>query len=413
MSKLKNLKAQRADFLNQAKALNSTENITDEIRNSVSDLTKKIENIDRDIHAEMKIVALESQQSSQNIDPELDKMYDKLNMTQVFMQLASGKKLDGVAAELHNEAVREANQVGIQLGRSNFALPQSFTAKKFKNQQNVGTDSAGGFNVATEVGSIIDYLQAALPFVELGATFFSGLQGNLSFPKDIEGSDVTVTTEVGAATDVEDTFGQIVLSPNRVPAYIEVTEQLMIQSSNSIDAWVNRHLGYKVAKAMHKKVITDLLADSDVNSVSLGTNGAALDWEKVVSFETAIANDNGAESLAWLLNPSLIGKLKTTEKASGYPVYLLGDNNLLNGYNYAKSTLLPNNLTKGDGTGLSAAVLGYWSDLYIAQWGGVQFLVNPFAKDTTGIIRVNAWTFMDSAVAKPGNFAVAKDIITA
>lgn len=413
MSKIKNLKAERIDLLNQAKALNSSESITDDIRAQVDSITNKIESIDKDIHREAKLMALESMNAGSQIAPELNRMYDKLDMSAVITDLSNGKKLDGVAAELSAEAQREAAQAGVKLTGS-FHLPQSYMHKKFSNAQTAGTGSEGGVNVQTDVRSIIDYLKASLPFIPLGATFFTDVTGNLSFPTvSDEGTDVTVTTENGSATDVEATFSSISLTPNRVPAYLEVSEQLLLQSSNSINDWINRHLGFKIGKAMHKKGITDLLADANVNAIANGTDGAALTWAKVVEFETAIGAANGMEELKWLANPSTIGKLKTTEKASGYPVYLMGDNRQLNGYDVVKSTLMPNNLTKGSGTALSALALGYWSDFYIAMWGGVSFLVNPFAKDTTGIVRVNAYTYMDTAIAQAKNFSVSKDIVTA
>jgi HK97 family phage major capsid protein len=411
MSRLKDLRAQRATLLTEAKALQNSDSLTDDLRGQIETKLNAIDSVDKDIKNEMKLLAFDSTSAQGQIDPEMDKMFNQLHLGKVFSALSNGQKLNGVAAELHEEAVREAQASGIAL-KGQFHLPQSYAHKRYQAAANVTTGSAGGLTVQTDVKSIIDYLQANLPFIQLGATMFTDVVGNLLFPRMVEGTDVTTGNETVAATDTEPTFGSFTLSPNRVPAFIEVTEQLMLQSSSSVNDWINKNLGYKVGKAMHAKIITDFLANSDVNAVSLGTDGAALDWAKVVEFETKIGEANGAEALKWLLNPTTIGKLKTTQKVSGQAVFLY-EKGLLNDYEVVKSTLLPKNLTKGAGTNLSAAILGYWSDLYIAQWGGVSFLVNPYAKDTTGIVRVNAYTYMDSDIAQPKNFAMAKDIVTA
>lgn len=85
------------------------------------------------------------------------------------------------------------------------------------------------------------------------------------------------------------------------------------------------------------------------------------------------------------------GKLKTVEKGSaGYPIYLWGDNNQMNGYRAAATNQVPSNLSKGTGTNLTAMIFGDFSTLMYAFWGGIDVLVDPYSNSTAGTVRVVA-----------------------
>jgi hypothetical protein len=73
---------------------------------------------------------------------------------------------------------------------------------------------------------------------------------------------------------------------------------------------------------------------------------------------------------------------------------------------------VPSTLTKGSSSGIAhALIFGNFADLLVGQWGGVEFLVNPYAKDTEGIVRINAWTFYDVLVRRAQSFAAMKDAL--
>jgi hypothetical protein len=88
--------------------------------------------------------------------------------------------------------------------------------------------------------------------------------------------------------------------------------------------------------------------------------------------------------------------------------------NELNGYKVGVSTQVPSTLTKGTAAGVAHAIIfGNWKDLILATWGGIEFLVNPYSRDTEGLIRINAWTFYDVLVRRPQSFAAMKDALIA
>ncbi len=353
-----------------------------------------------------------------------DQELANFKFVKAFRQKLNGEPLTGLEKELHQEAITEANRSGANL-EGNLHIPQKvLTAKskfnQFRNDLSVtgGTGGdAGGTTVETDLRSLIDILKAKLVFTGdggLGATFFSNLTGDIEFPRAIEdAANQAVKAETAPADELSPTFSSLLLSPQRLPAFTEVTRQLLNQSSVDIESWLRNYLMYKLAKTMNINIINDILANGNVSAIENGVDGGALDWPQIVAFETAIANADADEPMmGWLMNPKVRGILKTSEKAAGQAAYLWDRENLVNGYRAIVSTLVPGDLTKGTGTDLSAAIFGNWASLYIAQWGGFDFLVNPYSRDTEGIIRINAWTFFDNGLRHPESFAVAQDITT-
>ncbi|RMG32383.1 MAG: phage major capsid protein, partial [Gammaproteobacteria bacterium] len=83
------------------------------------------------------------------------------------------------------------------------------------------------------------------------------------------------------------------------------------------------------------------------------------------------------------------------------------------GFRAAVSNQVPDDLTKGAGTNLSAILFGNWSDLVIGQWSGLDIQVDPYSLSSSGGIRVTAFSDLDIAVRHPESFAAITDAVTA
>ncbi|MAO66237.1 MAG: phage major capsid protein [Balneola sp.] len=338
--------------------------------------------------------------------------------------------LTGLEKEMHQEAINDAKEKGIKLN-GNLHVPTIVMEARrgMRNDVTVTGGSGGdqgGLTVQTDKMPLIDILKAKLPFVDsnassrdgLGATFFTDLSGDLSFPRaEEDASDPAVKGETVAGDEMSPTLGELTLSPNRLPTFVEVSRQTLMQSSVAIENWLRNYLGYKIAKPMHAGIIQAILDASGTNAQAHGTDGGVEDWESIVKYETDVLDSDSAMEddprLAWLTNSKLRGKLKTTERETGTGQYLYDlQTGTVNNYDMLVSSLVPSDLTKGTGTDLSANIFANWASLYIAMWGGISFLVNPYSKDTEGLIRINAWTFYDSGLRHASAFSVGKDIIT-
>jgi HK97 family phage major capsid protein len=82
------------------------------------------------------------------------------------------------------------------------------------------------------------------------------------------------------------------------------------------------------------------------------------------------------------------------------------------GYQMVSTNQVPSDLTKGVGTGLSAEIFGNFNDLILAEWSGIDLLVDPYTASNTGTTRVTAFFDVDVGVRHASSFAAIKDMVT-
>lgn len=291
----------------------------------------------------------------------------------------------------------------------------------------VGTASKGGNLVATNLltANFIDLLRNAMVIQRLGTQYLTGLVGNIAIPKQTGGGTFYWVAEDGSATGAGQAIGQVAMSPHTGAAKTQISRKLLIQSSLDVEAFVRGDIAKIVGLGIQQAAIngsgssnqpTGILATSGIGSVDGGTDGAVPSWANVVGLETEVAVANAdVGTLGYLTNAAVRGKLKTTEKASGYPQYIWADGaEPLNGYAAAVTNAVPSNLTKGTSSGVcSAIVFGNFADLIIGMWGGLELQVDPFSAGDTGAVIVRAFQDVDVAVRHAESFAAMEDALTA
>lgn len=292
-----------------------------------------------------------------------------------------------------------------------------------------GTGTAKGGNlVATDLlaGSFIDVLRAKMVTAQLGATYLTGLQGNVAIPKKTGPSTAAWVAENAAPSESTNvpSFGQVTLSPKTLAGFVDFSRRLMLQSSLDIETLIRNDLASTIAVAMDNAAIsgsgtnrpTGVLNTSGIGSVTLGTNGLAPTWQMVVDLVREVEIDNvDATSAGFLTNAQVKSRLaRTGRQASGVEgnFILQPPFSDLYGYPLTVSQQVPSNLTKGSGTNLSAMIFGVWSDLLIGQWSGIDLMVDPYTGSSAATVRVTAFHDCDFAVRYPESFAECNEIIT-
>ena len=115
------------------------------------------------------------------------------------------------------------------------------------------------------------------------------------------------------------------------------------------------------------------------------------------------------DTLAYVSNAKVQGKLKTIPQIAGYPYYLMNDGKV-NGYPFYMSNAIPSNL--GTGTAFSAAIFGNWSEVLVGSWGGLQLIVDPYTTKANGVLEISAAAYHDVLVRTPAAFCKIVDITT-
>ena len=288
----------------------------------------------------------------------------------------------------------------------------------------VGTTTAGGYTVATELRGFIDILRNAMVIDRAGATFMSGLVGNIAIPKQSVAGTAYWVAENAAPTESQQTLAQVTMSPKTVGAFTDISRQLLLQSSIDVQNWVTRDLATIVGLAIQQAAIngpgtgnapTGILTAVTASQIG-DTNGKAPTWANIVGLEADVAANNAdVGTLAYLTNAKVRGKLKVTEKfatSNGSPIWVDGALPL-NGYAGHVTNAVPSNLTKGNQSASSAIIFGDFASLLIGLWGATDILVDPYTGGAAGTVRVRVLQSCDVALRHVESFATMIDALTA
>ncbi len=340
--------------------------------------------------------------------------------------LAAGSQ-DWRGAELEREA---SDEIAKRMGReaSGFFVP--LDVQHQKRDLVVGTEGAGGYLVADELRpqSFIEMKRNRMLLRKAGATVLSGLVGDVAIPRQTGGGTFYWVAESGAPTESQQTVDQVALTPHAGGAFTDISRKLLKQSSIDVENFVRRDLATVCALGIdlagfhgtgENNQPTGLAATTGIGSVPGGTDGLAPAWSHLVKLETEVAVDNADEgALAYITNPKVRGKLKTTPRVASTDSEMIWDVRAgatpVNGYAAHISNQVSSTLVKGSsGSVCSAIFFGNWADMIIGEWGVLDILVDPFTGGTAGTLRVIALQDVDIAVRQPGSFAAMLDALTA
>jgi HK97 family phage major capsid protein len=432
---------------------------TPEERSRLQELKSQIEGIDADIQDLQDVEQLRSKKVPEGInnfgaeskgeEKELRKMANKFSLSRA-AGIASGeiRTNDGVElefsemgkAEMRASGITNFSGHGVQIPShllvdmcARHALLSEAQMRTMTVTGGTPVGVQGGYNVQTDVMGILEVLKPYMALARLGTTKLSGLVGNLAWPVSSTGyTGGGYATENGTATEIRPAFTEIQMTAKRFAAFIEVSNQLFMQSNNSIDRYVLDLLLTTLAVRWEQAAIkgggsnepTGIIANTSVTvkyagnaaSNSTNPNGAAMKYKDALNMLNVI-NNNNAMNPEFLGTFNLMAKLQDTPKQTsgveGNFIIKDTDKNQLAGYRIDYSNNVPNNLTKGStGTGLSALIAGEFKHLILGSWGGVELIRDSItgAKNAKTTLILNSWG--DALVSRPEAFVVIKDIVT-
>lgn len=437
MNKIKALKEERGRLLGELSTLQSTiereaRSMADTETNRLSEIEARLGAIKAEVETLEKLQNLAAQAAGHSASRSEEK--EKSNMAKDYsfkraIEMAVTGRRDGIEGEFSSIGAEEFQRSGVSVSAHSIKIPSQVFQRDMTATGGT-SGSEGGVNVQTSVGSIIDVLLPRTVLAGLGVQRLSGLIGNLDMPTASTVPSAGWNTENGSATEKSPAFSKITFSPKRLAAYIQVSNQLMLQSSNSIDAYVRNWLLNAMAQSLETAAIkgggsnepVGIIANANVNVTFAGgatsnatnANGIAPVWADVVNLMKAVENANG-NGVAYITNPLVKAKLQTTARqSSGVEgnFILPSGGTELNGYNMQTTTLVPSNLSKGSSSTLSALIFGDFSKMAIASFGGgMELTVDPYSGATAGLTNVVLNAYMDCNLLQPTAFAVCKDIV--
>ena len=298
------------------------------------------------------------------------------------MKAAYSGKLEGLVAEMDQEARNEARYTGQMF--KGIAIPSAVLESR------AVTTSASN---SVEAMSFTDQLEANLVLASAGANFYSGVN-NMKFPV-ISGISSAFIAETGGTQAAAGSTSSLTLSPQKCISVVEVSAEAMTQNAG-IEAALRRNLAASVAAQLEQNLLagTDLAAGPQSIFADAADGGATLDAAAILALEsTVLGNDVPllGGRFAYLCNPDALAIIKTLIQATGVESIYDNRDKTINSYFSFVST----NVGYKSSSNFDNVLFGDFSRVHIAQFGGLDLLFDPYTSAASGIGRMIATSLVD------------------
>lgn len=433
MKTSKQLREERSAISDKIAELSKVEDLNDAQKAELRSLVTNEENLTKDIELaldlEKRAAAVAGNGKPSNSERKEMRNFSISKLITEFESRGGEHGITGLEKELIDESKKEARSLGVN-PTGIYLSNAVFSAANEKRTMTAATDADGGFLIPTEKIEWFDALFDASVLTKLGVQKLTGLSANT----DIPGFGSAVVTgwangETGTQSPDDPTVVNRSLRPKLLYGATNISKRLAIQTNRSVDQMVMMDIMAALAQALQIAVIngsgssgqpTGILNTSNIQSVAMGTNGAALTFAKTMELWTAIAQANcNLDNFKWLTNPKVFGRGLQLPTDTGSGAMLItyngnfgGISNAIAGYPILSTASVPSTLTKGSsGAVCSALIGGDFSQVVVGQFGGVEIIIDPYSGARTGMTQLTINQFVDVAVKQPAALGAIVDIL--
>jgi len=303
------------------------------------------------------------------------------------VRAAFSGKMDGVVREMHQEGEMEMARVG--QSSNGIVIPS-----KILNRAAITVNNTTGI----EEGSFVQGVYAQTILGDLGVT-------RLSTSTDQRIPIIpSVTTqwegETDSASDGGSSMTKVDLQPIRLATYLDYSKQAAMQHNQSLEAALQSAIQQAVAAKLEYAIFTDDTANGAFEWLGNGktpVTNAAITALILATMEEVIGNNHNFGNLGFAISHDLFSEIHTAAQVSGVNPLLM--NNMIMGLTARFSTQIAD-ITN------PALYYGDWSKLYVAQFGGLEILVDPYTQAVGGKNRLVLNSYWDAALVQDAAISV-------
>lgn len=310
--------------------------------------------------------------------------------------------------------------VGQRLGRS---LTSSLLVPSEVLQRPLGQEAAsramatqpgakGGYLVNVQNMGFIDILRNRSVAMNLGARVLSGLQGNVTFPRQT--GKVSVTWQAGEGTSVtaaDQALGQLSMTPKTCIAITDVSEQLLAQSSPSAESFVMADLAADVAiDGVDAAVINGTggaqpLGIKNTTGVTTGQDAATATYAKILAFPQTAGSANALRgNRGFVTNTAGAAVLMQKQRFTSTDTPLW-EGNLEDGTLVGYRAMSSEQLASGN------LIFGSWDEVLIGEWGVLELSTdNGGTRFNQAQVGIRAMWMVDVLLRYPQAFIVSTNL---
>lgn len=318
------------------------------------------------------------------------------------------KKFGGFEKEISDE-------IASRLGRSaradnSFFMPSNLKVAGQRTASALTKDGGGstGGYIVPEVydgANFIELLRNMSLTEKLGITRLRNLKGDYKVPVQASAGNFSWITEDSEATESNLTLGLKTMSMKTGSSSTSYSRDLRINSDPSIEQMVLMDLAEIAALGLDAATFHGLGSAGQPQGL-FNTSGVGATTVTSFAFASALAFKSDVKvanafkgNLAYVTDPASAVLLEGKEKASSTGIFLLEDGKMA-GFPVFDS----NQITAG------YMAFGDWSQMVVADWGGVEIMVDPYSASKQGKVIVTVFVTMDTLVRQLGAFSIGSGL---
>jgi len=295
-------------------------------------------------------------------------------------------KLSGIYKEMDEQARSDARYTGQEyrgVGIPSCVLTRAQDYVDTTNQNSV------------ETMSFTDQLESNLVLASAGANTYFGVE-NQKFPV-IGGITSAWQPETGGTeADGTGTTTNVTLSPKKIISIVNISQESMVQNA-SLEAAMQRNMAANIAATWETALLDtsdvsnapeSIFADAAAGSTAAfsGSSASALD-------NTYIGNDGTYEGarMAYLMDGDAYADIKTSAMVSNVSAAYDMRDKTVNGI----FAFVSSNVASSGASGKGHVLYGDFSKVHLAQFGGIDILLDKYTYSGIGIPRLVVTSLVD------------------
>jgi HK97 family phage major capsid protein len=373
---LKEMRSDIIETLEGIKELATKEerDLTQEENNQVDGLLTEVDELDAKIERAEKMETIKRNAavvSGVSASTKKDKDLDKFTF-QGAMRAAYTGRMEGIIKEMDQEARNESRYTGQSF--RGIGIPSSVLTRAWS------TDST---NSETTM-SFTDQLESNLVLVSAGAQFYGGIN-DMKFPVFSGVTAGWIGETGGSAVTAAGDLSAVTLTPKKLISVVNMSQESVVQNPG-LEAALQRNIAATMAASLE----TALLDTGDVTDApesifadaAAGSTAAFSGASASVLENTYIGNDGTYEGarMAYLMDADAYAAIKSSAMVSNVSAaYDMRDKTVNGFYAFVSSNVASSGTASKD-----HVLFGDFSKVHIAQFGGLDFLYDPYSGAATG-----------------------------
>ena len=259
--------------------------------------------------------------------------------------------------------------------------------------------------------TIFEMLRNRSVITKLGATVLDGLSGNVKINTQTAAgtNTVGVLAETATATALDPTLNAITLTPHRIAAYTQLSNQLVLQSSPNVEAFAMNNLVKSIMTAFEGLIFSGSSSSAikgipSVTGVNMSNvvSANAPTWGEILALVAPLAGvDFDIQRSGFALNATVMTKLMSTLKSANNFEFIMSE--FFNADGLKSLAGLKAAITNNVGSNI---IFGDWASLFVGMWGGIGLIYDPYTEANIGSVEVSAEIFADAQLGNPALFSV-------